>query len=72
MKCQSWLDQDYSYHLVEPPANDEIKTADKVERIGFLLRAGGSALPLGRPEPLPVNGCSILSDNGGDLIRGEK
>lgn len=54
MKCQSWLGQNYSYHLAEPPANDEFKTADKVECIGFLLGAVGSALPLGRPEPLPV------------------
>lgn len=54
MKCQSWLGQDYSYHLAQPPANDEFKTADKVECIGFLLGAVGSALPLGQPEPLPV------------------
>jgi len=54
MKCQSRLGQDYSYHLAQPLANDEFKTADKVECIGFLLGAVGSALPLGRPEPLPV------------------
>lgn len=54
MKCQSWLGQDYSYHLAQAPANDEFKTADKVECIGFLLGAVDSALLLGRLEPLPV------------------
>lgn len=45
---------DHSYHLAQPPANDEFKTADKVECIGFLLKAVCSALPLGQLEPLPV------------------
>ena len=63
---------DYSYHLVQPLRSHEFRTADKVRCIGFLLGAVGGVLPLGRPEPFAGNGCSILSDNGGDLITGEK
>lgn len=44
---------------LNPQQNDEFKTADKVECIGFLLGADGGALLLGLPEPLSVMAVQI-------------
>ena len=63
MNCQSQLVRLF----LSSCCNDEFKTADKVECIGFLLRA-----VKGLYSAEPSNSCSILSDNSWDLIRSEK
>lgn len=54
MNCQSQLVRLF----LSSCCNDEFKTADKVECIGFLLRA-----VKGLYSAEPSNSCSILSDN---------
>ena len=63
MNCQSQLVRLF----LSSCCDDEFKTADKVECIGFLLRA-----VKGLYSAEPRNSCSILSDNSWDLIRSEK
>lgn len=63
MNCQSQLVRLF----LSSCCDDEFKTADKVECIGFLLRA-----VKGLYSAEPSNSCSILSDNSWDLIRSEK
>lgn len=63
MNCQSRLVRLF----LSSCCDDEFKTADKVECIGFLLRA-----VKGLYSAEPSNSCSILSDNSWDLIRSEK
>lgn len=63
MNCQSQLVRLF----LSSSCYDEFKTADKVECIGFLLRA-----VKGLYSAEPRNSCSILSDNSWDLIRSEK
>lgn len=43
MNCQSWLCQIIPIIQPPTPSDDEFKTADKVECIGFLLGAVGFA-----------------------------
>lgn len=63
MNCQSRLVRLF----LSSCCGDEFKTADKVECIGFLLRA-----VKGLYSAEPSNSCSILSDNSWDPIRSEK
>lgn len=63
MNCQSQLVRLFLSSCYD----DGFKTADKVECIGFLLRA-----VKGLYSAEPSNSCSILSDNSWDLIRSEK
>lgn len=63
MNCQSQLVRLF----LSSCCDDEFKTADKVECIGFLLRA-----VKGLYSAEPSNSCSILSDNSWDLISTEK
>ena len=52
MNCQSWLRQIIPIIQPPTPSDDEFKTADKVECIGFLLGAVGC--PVLRPFSPPV------------------
>lgn len=63
MNCQSQLVRLF----LSSCCDDAFKTADKVECIGFLLRA-----VKGLYSAEPSNSCSILSDNSWDPISAEK
>lgn len=63
MNCQSRL----ARLFLSSRCDGEFKTADKVQCIGFLLRA-----VKGLYSAEPSNSCSILSDNSCDPIRSKK